>query len=108
MVTYDVFRVLEGIPRAVDNLADGFWEDISSAREAIIHAALGLVDEAAGKIAQRLPQRLHKYVKDEDVVYVAAALALERLEGWRDAVEDQLFVTEEYAYQRRDEELFRD
>jgi len=107
MVTYDVFRVLNSITRAIDGWCEGLWHEVETDRSELIREAKGLVDEAVKRLEELLPEELHDYVTDSDVASMAAALALEALEGWWAAPEMARYQIEDAVARRRDAELLR-
>jgi hypothetical protein len=107
-VVYDPVKVFGGMSRAVDAWCDGLWGEISHDRETIIREAKGFADEAAAKLSALLPEELHRYVTDYDVMTLCAALSLEALEGWDVAVEEALYLVEDEVHRRHQDELLRD
>jgi predicted AlkP superfamily phosphohydrolase/phosphomutase len=107
MVTYDVFRVLSSIVQAVDGWCEGLWHEVHSEREDIIREAKGLVDEAVKRLEELIPEEYHDYVSDFDVASMAAAMALEALEGWWAAPDMARWQIHDAAAQRHDAALLR-
>jgi hypothetical protein len=107
MVTYDIFRVLSSIVQSVDGWCEGLWHEVATDRSELIREAKGLVDEAVKKIEGFIPEEYHRFVSDEDVASMAAALALEALEGWWAVIEMAQYDIEEAVWRRRDAYLLR-
>jgi hypothetical protein len=106
-VVYDPVKVFSEMPRAVDGWCDGLWNDITAERDTIIREAKGLADEAAEKLSTLLPEELHRYVSDYDVMTMCVALALEALEGWDVAVEQAAYLIENDVQQRAYYDMLR-
>lgn len=97
MVTYDVFRVLNVIPRAVDWSVDGLWDEVGAERDDLIAEAKSRIYEAVVLIESTLDEEMHFFVSSEDIAHVAVALALKQLEGWDVAVEEALYHVSQEA-----------
>lgn len=107
MVTYDVFRVLNVIPRAVDWSVDGLWNEVGTDRGDLIAEAKSHIDEAVALIESTLDEEKHRFVSSEDIADVAVALALKKLEGWDVAVEEALYRVSQEAGRRYDAALLQ-
>jgi hypothetical protein len=77
MVTYAKLRA----ERAVYEYTSRLLLQTTHSRDEIAHAAVGLLGQAARTIEKALPSSLHPFVGAEDVAYIAAALAVQQLEG---------------------------
>jgi hypothetical protein len=107
MVTYDVFRVFSQITRCVDGWCEGLWHEVESERDELIREAKGLVDEAARRLEELIPEELHGHITDSDVASMAAALSLEALEGWWACPEMARWQIHDAAVRRYDAALLR-